>query len=233
MAFRMLIDVPQVLPKRKLAPIETGVKEASNPDDSGTEDAVTEIDDEDDQDGTESGEAKDFEREGPLVDEDESDDDGIAEVSQEALDPDEQNDAETDGEGNGRPVITTVDSVEAPKGAPPVVFDEPEVVETPEVAARRTERGVYLDKVVDVLMSRWNPGRDLPMEQKAAGVKGAVTVRVVIEPTGRVSSKEVSRSSGNPYLDYLAMEAIPKKLPRFHPEMEQVSLVYPATLNWR
>ena len=58
------------------------------------------------------------------------------------------------------------------------------------------------------------------MAQRVAGITGDVTVRIVIEPSGRVRSKDVERSSGNPYLDYLAIDAVPKRFPRFHAEME-------------
>jgi TonB family protein len=147
------------------------------------------------------------------------------------IDSEDGEDASTPG--IRRPVIVTARSIELSDSTPRVVFDDSADIDEPEVSARRTERGVYLDRVYDLLMKRWNPSEDLTLEQRVLGVTGDVTVRLVIEPSGRVRSEEIERSSGNPYLDYLAAEAIPKRLPRFHGEMEQVAMVHLVTFKVR
>ena len=161
--------------------------------------------------------------------------DGLAEVADETGEaPIEVRGAGVQLDGGGTEAIPSPDSDALQDGAERVVFDSPdEDAKEPQVSVRRTERAVYVDKVYDLLMTRWNPSRDLPMEQRVKGVNGNVTVRIVIDPSGRVLSKEVASSSGNPYLDYLATEAVPKRLPRFHVEMEQVSLVHPVTFKSR
>jgi len=101
------------------------------------------------------------------------------------------------------------------------------------VRVLRTERAVYLDKVYDLLWERWNPSADLTLSQRALGVTGNVTVRFVIEPSGKIRHKEVVKKSGNAYLDYLALDAIPRRLPRFHSDLERVPITHEVTFRMR
>jgi len=184
-------------------------------------------------DGLDEGvEAEDM----PLVPEeagtDETTADGVAEA-EEVVETDEPLGATDEQTSRGRPLLLSLDSTSAQEASPRVIFDDPEELDEPRVAARRTERAVYLDRVYDILYAGWNPSADLPLSQRALGVSGDVTVRLVIEASGRIRSSAIIRASGNPYLDHLALEAIPRRLPRFHAELEREPITYEITFRSR
>ncbi|MBT2325899.1 energy transducer TonB [Variovorax paradoxus] len=54
-----------------------------------------------------------------------------------------------------------------------------------------------------------------PAEAKRNGMQGKVVARVMVEPSGTVSSVEIGRTSGFPVLDRAAMEAA--KCQRYEP----------------
>jgi len=159
--------------------------------------------------------------------------DGVVEVDEVSISSLDPLGAEDEHTSRGRPLLLSLESVAAQNSAPRVVFDDPGDLEEPKVSARRTERAVYLDKVYDLLWERWNPSADLTLSQRALGVTGNVTVRFVIEPSGKIRHKEVVKKSGNAYLDYLALDAIPRRLPRFHSDLERVPITHEVTFRMR
>jgi len=101
----------------------------------------------------------------------------------------------------------------------------------PLVNAAATERGAYVQRVNERVMERFN--RPLPIHLRDVQVRGAVTVRIVIQPGGRVDGVEVVKSSGDAWLDVFARDSIPPRLPRIPRELPQQPLVLDLVLNYR
>ena len=85
------------------------------------------------------------------------------------------------------------------------------------VSAMATELGAYLHDVDVRIAAAWNE-TDLPMEDRALGIQGRVTLVLQIRSTGRVSYVHISASSGNSRLDEMARIAIPRRFRAFPKE---------------
>ena len=100
------------------------------------------------------------------------------------------------------------------------------------VDARGSELGAWAERVDAKVHERWE-ALDLPMEERARGLQGDVTVRYVVNPAGRVRRVTVIRSSGHPSLDAMAVAAVPARLPRPPAAARPDGLVYEHTLGYR
>lgn len=100
------------------------------------------------------------------------------------------------------------------------------------VDAQSTELGRYTEEIYQILQRNWY-ALDLPAQQKALGVQGTVTVAFRIHRNGRVSDVNVTRSSGVPELDALAVASIPKKLPPIPASLAMKSVLQLVTFTYR
>jgi len=103
---------------------------------------------------------------------------------------------------------------------------------TSAVDARGTSLGAWAELVDQKVYGRWAT-LELPMEQRARGLQGEVTVRYHVLASGRVRGVDVVRSSGHPSLDTLAVSAVPARLPRPPAETRPHGVVYEHTLAYR
>ncbi len=97
---------------------------------------------------------------------------------------------------------------------------------------RITPLGAWLQRAESLIVERWR-GSDLDAHAKAMGLQGLVTVRYVVQGSGRVSEARVTRSSGNASLDQMALDAIPPRLPRLPREQRGEPLPHQITLRYR
>lgn len=81
------------------------------------------------------------------------------------------------------------------------------------INAKKTERGVWITEVDRVVRASWR-SQELPMALRGEQLRGDVSVRFAIGGSGRVDDVKVTRSSGNEWLDALAVAAIPKRVPK-------------------
>jgi TonB family protein len=99
------------------------------------------------------------------------------------------------------------------------------------VTAMATDLGAYLHEM-DLRISRaWNQ-TDLPMEERALGIQGRVTLVLQIRNTGRVRYLSISASSGNSRLDAMAAEAIPRRFKAFPPGLNIDGITHRITLRY-
>ena len=87
----------------------------------------------------------------------------------------------------------------------------------------------YMDELDAVIRAAWL--ESIPVEYKAVGMQGVTTVRFEVDAKGRVVGKEVVRRSGYAELDALALDAIPKRLPR--PPEDAADPTFVHQLNFR
>ena len=95
--------------------------------------------------------------------------------------------------------------------------------------ARATPLGVYISTIEDEIRKAWV----LPVEYRAMGTQGVAEVSFVVSRNGRVSRAQIVRKSGTDGLDRIALQSIPRWLPRFPKEIDrrqiQFSYVFRAT----
>ena len=95
--------------------------------------------------------------------------------------------------------------------------------------ARATPLGIYISTIEDKIRKAWV----LPVEYRAMGTQGVVEVSFVVSRNGRVSQAQIVRKSGTEGLDRLALQSIPRWLPRFPDDIDrrqiQFSYVFRAT----
>jgi len=124
----------------------------------------------------------------------------------------------------------------AGKGAshtsPQTALDEVAISWRTAVNARGTAVGQYISQVEDIVGARWQR-QDIDTSSRAVGIQGQVTVQYSIRPTGRVTDIHLTRSSGNRTLDQIAVDAIPRKLPRFPPGIEREAIRHRIVLRYR
>ena len=82
------------------------------------------------------------------------------------------------------------------------------------LTARDTELGRYRNQIDEVIKSRWY-ARDIDVHQRAQAIQGTTTVEFRVRTSGRVCDVSLVRSSGVLELDRIAVDAIPRRLPRF------------------
>jgi len=116
--------------------------------------------------------------------------------------------------------------------SPQTVADDVDIRWEPAVNARATPVGRYIAQVEDIVGARWQQ-QDIGTSSRAVGIQGQVTVQYTIRPTGRVTEIELARSSGHPILDQIALDAIPRKLPRFPPGIEKAQIPHRIVLRYR
>ena len=100
-----------------------------------------------------------------------------------------------------------------------------------QVNAIATARGAYIQRVDGQLQNAWME-RPIPVDLIARGVKGSVTVRFEIARGGRVSDVRLTGTSGNEWLDVLAFQVVPERLPRV-PVDVPAPLLHEVTLHLR
>lgn len=115
--------------------------------------------------------------------------------------------------------------------APQTVVDVPIAWKTA-VSTIGTPLGAWIQRSEALIVQRWH-SHDLDPHDRALGLQGQVTVHYVTQGTGRVSEVQVTRSSGNPSLDQMALDAIPTKLPRLPRELRGEPLHHQITLRYR
>lgn len=99
------------------------------------------------------------------------------------------------------------------------------------VNAVATPLGRYTAEVERAVRTRWYEVELDPL-QRALGDSGAATVQFYVRQNGKVSDVKLTRSSGSPYLDAMALSAIPTTLPRMPRELaldglhHRISLAY-------
>ena len=83
---------------------------------------------------------------------------------------------------------------------------------------RGTPLGAYLQDIEAQVFARWR-STDLDTHARAIGIQGDVAVQYTISANGGVRDIRVTRSSGLPALDAMAVHAIPQHLPRLPQEL--------------
>lgn len=84
---------------------------------------------------------------------------------------------------------------------------------TDHIVAMRTEDGEYRKILDEIISSNWM-AQDLPHSSQASGLQGATVVDFIIKRSGRVSRLHLRVTSGHKLLDEIALNAVPKRLPR-------------------
>ncbi|MEQ1507426.1 MAG: energy transducer TonB, partial [Myxococcota bacterium] len=115
--------------------------------------------------------------------------------------------------------------------SPQLAFDVP-IAWRSAVSTRGTALGAYVERAEEVIASRWR-AHDLDAHSRALGLQGEVTVRYLVRPDGRTGEVAIVRSSGNPELDRMAVEAIPARLARFPRELGSSPFHHEITLRYR
>jgi len=100
------------------------------------------------------------------------------------------------------------------------------------ITARRTDLGEYMQTAYTQIRDRWFD-LDLTAHDKALGIGGQVTLEFVITRNGRVQDLRVVSSSGHPSLDQLALEAVPKHLPRLPRKLGVPAVRHRMLLRYR
>jgi TonB family protein len=108
--------------------------------------------------------------------------------------------------------------------APPIAPDLPSAWE-PAAGLTGTPLGRYIGGLEDSVMGRWRR-LELSVADRARGVSGRVGVRYRVAPDGRTSAVHVSSSSGYAPLDALALEAIPRRVAPFPPELARSTPIW-------
>ena len=87
-----------------------------------------------------------------------------------------------------------------------------------------TPLGRYIAKIDQKIRRTWV----LPVEMRAMGVQGNVEVSFSVDRRGRVTKRRITRKSGNPDLDQVALNAIPDRFPRIprNVGLREVNLSY-------
>jgi len=116
--------------------------------------------------------------------------------------------------------------------SPQTAIDEVAISWETAVNAKGTRVGEYISQVEDIIGARWQR-QDIGTHSRAAGIQGQVTVQYKIRPTGKVTNLELSRSSGNAALDQMALEAVPRKLPRFPSDLDRDLIPHRIVLRYR
>ncbi len=116
--------------------------------------------------------------------------------------------------------------------SPQTVLDEVAISWEAAISARGTPVGVYIAQVEDIVGARWQR-QDMQTHARARGIQGQVTVEYKIRPTGKVTDLTLARSSGDPTLDRMALEAIPHKLPRFPNDVSRETIPHRMVLRYR
>jgi TonB family protein len=99
------------------------------------------------------------------------------------------------------------------------------------VSALGTELGAYLHEVDKRISRAWHEV-DLPMEDRALGIQGRVTLTIQVRSTGKVLRLEVTASSGNARLDEMARQAIPRRFKAFPRTLEFEGISHRVTLRY-
>ncbi|MFT7520700.1 MAG: TonB family protein, partial [Kiritimatiellia bacterium] len=100
------------------------------------------------------------------------------------------------------------------------------------VTANNTATGRYRESIDVEILRIWNK-MDLSLHQRAMGLQGDATVVFAVRSSGKVSDKQLVRSSGYATLDQMALDAVPKRLTRFPVELDSSSLVHRYTFRYR
>ncbi|MCB9685910.1 MAG: energy transducer TonB [Alphaproteobacteria bacterium] len=95
---------------------------------------------------------------------------------------------------------------------------EPDPTWESAAAAHGTPLGAYIEDIEAQVFARWR-STDLDTHARAVGIQGDVAVQYTIAANGTVRDVRVSRSSGLPALDAMAVHAIPLRLPRLPREL--------------
>jgi TonB family protein len=99
------------------------------------------------------------------------------------------------------------------------------------VSALGTELGAYLHEVDLRIAKGWNEA-DLLMEDRALGIQGRVTLTIQIRASGKVARVDLTASSGNPRLDEMAKQAIPRRFKGFPRELDIQGIAHRLTLRY-
>ncbi|NCG20373.1 MAG: TonB family protein [Rhodobacterales bacterium] len=102
----------------------------------------------------------------------------------------------------------------------------------PAVNVRGTALGQYIEQVEQIVSQRWQDS-DLEADHRAIGIQGQVTLEYTVRRDGRVVVVQVAASSGVQALDDMARAALPRKLPRFPPELAQSQLHHRLVLRYQ
>lgn len=108
-----------------------------------------------------------------------------------------------------------------------LLFDRLAVVD-----AHATPRGRYRARVDEKILKKWRE-MDLSLHERALGIQGDVTVVVHIRASGKVLDKTLIRSSGHHSLDAMALDAVPRRLPRFPNELSVPTMFHRYTFRYR
>ena len=121
----------------------------------------------------------------------------------------------------------------APSASTQAVLDiDDPFAETVFVRAVSDARGRYTEMLYQIITAAWYK-LDLPPHEKAIGVQGRVQVKFRVQANGTITDVMVSRSSGHPALDAMALQAIPAKAPPFPDDLQQASLAQRMTFRYR
>jgi TonB family protein len=116
--------------------------------------------------------------------------------------------------------------------SPQTALDDVDISWRTAVNAQGTAVGRYIAQVEDIVGARWQ-NKDIGTFSRARGIQGQVTVQYRIQPNGRVTDIRLARSSGHTLLDQIALQAIPRKLPRFPSGLGREDIPHRIVLRYR
>ncbi|MFK7929547.1 MAG: energy transducer TonB [Myxococcota bacterium] len=100
------------------------------------------------------------------------------------------------------------------------------------VDAHSTAKGRYRATVDERIYKNWS-AMDLSLHERALGIQGDVTIVLHVRASGKVLDTTLVRSSGHNSLDGMAMDSVPKRLPRFPKDLDIDTIFHRYTFRYR
>lgn len=107
----------------------------------------------------------------------------------------------------------------------------PRSFEPADQLGRDSVLGRYVAELESLVAARW-ARLELPIRERASGIQGTVQVEYHIDRSGRIHDLRVTRSAGVLSLDRLALEAIPRRVPRIPQGVDRDTLVHRVSLRY-
>jgi TonB family protein len=119
-----------------------------------------------------------------------------------------------------------------PDASSRLVLDTPRDAPKARASARGTPLGTYLAIIEEKILTRWME-QEVSPQRLALAQTGEVVVEFYIPANGKIQAPRVIRGTGDPWLDHLALAAVPAKLPRFPPDLGLEGLHHRLILRYR
>jgi TonB family protein len=119
-----------------------------------------------------------------------------------------------------------------PDASSRLVLDTPRDAPKARASARGTPLGTYLAIIEEKILARWM-AEEISPQRLALAQSGEVILEFYIPANGKIQAPRVIRGTGDPWLDHLALEAVPARLPRFPPDLGLEGLHHRLILRYR